>query len=183
MYRWIRTQHFKTIIFCFICVHKSWKYVLYSPGGGGGGTSIWGVHGGVPRVRVTFSRKNSEKGMSIFHKDSRKGYNICKKFHIGSVILMTQMTNQKKTELIDFFDLVWTKIHNFWKIFWKSKPFFPKAALKMILWRPPLGTKIPKRVQLFPQKFQKGSIWRFYSGTPPSENIMSSPPGCIHIKQ
>ena len=55
--------------------------------------------------------------MSIFHKDSGKGYNICKKFHIGSVILMTQMTNQKKTELIDFFDLVWTKIHNFWKTF------------------------------------------------------------------
>ena len=27
-------------------------------------------------------------------------YNICKKFQIGSVILMTQMTNQKKTELI-----------------------------------------------------------------------------------
>ena len=51
--------------------------------------------------------------MSIFHKNSGKGYNICKKFQTGSVILMTQMTNQKKTELIDFFDLVWTKIHNF----------------------------------------------------------------------
>ena len=62
--------------------------------------------------------------MSIFHKDFGKGYNICQKFHIGSVILMTQMTNQKKTELIDFFDLVWTKIHNFLKIFLKSKPFF-----------------------------------------------------------
>ena len=47
--------------------------------------------------------------MSIFHKNSGKGYNICKKFHIGSVILMRQMTNQKKTELIDFYDLVWTK--------------------------------------------------------------------------
>ena len=55
---------------------------------------------GVPRIRVIFSRKNSEKGMSIFHKNSGKGYNICKKFQIGSVILMTQMTNQKKTELI-----------------------------------------------------------------------------------
>ena len=63
----------------------------------------------MPRVRVIFSRKNSEKGMSIFHKNSGKGYNICKKFQIGSVILMTQMTNQKKTDLIDFFDLVWTK--------------------------------------------------------------------------
>ena len=77
--------------------------------------------------------------MSIFHKKSGRGYNICKKFQIGSVILMTQMTNQKKTELIDFFDLVWTKNPH-------------------VLWRPPLGTKIPKRVQLFRQKFQKGSI-------------------------
>ena len=42
--------------------------------------------------------------MSIFHKNSEKGYNIWKKFHIGSVILMAQMTNQKKTELIDYFD-------------------------------------------------------------------------------
>ena len=71
----------------------------------------------MPRVRVIFSRKNFEKGMSIFHKNSGKGYNICKKFQIGSVILMTEMANQKKAELIDFFDLVWTKIHNFWKIF------------------------------------------------------------------
>ena len=63
----------------------------------------------MPRVRVIFSRKNSEKGMSIFHKNSGKGYDICKKFQIGSVILMTQMTSQKKTELIDFFYLIWTK--------------------------------------------------------------------------
>ena len=71
----------------------------------------------MPRVRVIFSRKNSEKGMPIFHKNSGKGYNICKKFQIGSVILMTQMTDQKKTELIDFFDLVWTKNPQFWKNF------------------------------------------------------------------
>ena len=68
--------------------------------GPGGGTSICSVHGSVPRIRVIFSRKNSEKRMSIFHKNSGKGYNICKNFQIGSVILMTQMTNQKKTELI-----------------------------------------------------------------------------------
>ena len=36
--------------------------------GEGGGTSIRGVHGGVLQVRVIFSRKNSEKGMSIFTK-------------------------------------------------------------------------------------------------------------------
>ena len=96
--------------------------------------------------------------MSIFHKNSGKGYNICKKFQIGSVILMTQMTNQKKTELIDFFDLVWTKNPQFLKKFLKMEAIFPKTALKIILWRSPLGTKILKRVQLFRQKFQKGLI-------------------------
>ena len=41
--------------------------------------------------------------MLVFHKNSGK------KFQIVSVILMAQMTNQKKTELIDYFDIVWTK--------------------------------------------------------------------------
>ena len=91
--------------------------------------------------------------MSIFHKNSRKGYNICKKFQIGSVSLMTQMTNQKKTELIDFFDLVWTKNPQFLENFLKMEAIFPKTALKIVLWRPLIGTKIPKRVQLFRQKF------------------------------
>ena len=131
----------------------------------------------MPRIRVIFSRKNSEKGMSFFHKNSGKGYNICKKFQIGSVILMTKMTNQKKTELIDFFDLVWTKNPQFLENVLKMEAIFSKTALKIVFWRPPLGTKIPKGVQLFRQKFQKGSIERLYSGTPPSENIMSSPPG------
>ena len=95
---------------------------------------------------------------------------------------MTQMTNQKKTELIDFFDPVWTKNPQFLEDFLKMEAIFPKTALKIVLWRPPLGTKIPKRVQLFRQKFLKGSIWRLYSGTLPSENIMSPPPpGCKHV--
>ena len=68
--------------------------------------------------------------MSIFHRNSGKGYNICKKFQIESVILMTEMTNQKKTELIDFFDLVWTKIHNFWKIFENGSHFPQKQPSK-----------------------------------------------------
>ena len=85
----------------------------------------------MPRVRVVFSRKNSEKGMSIFHKNSGKGYNICKKFQIGSVILMAQITNQKKTELTDFFDLVWTKNPQFLEIFLKMEAiFFPKKPSK-----------------------------------------------------
>ena len=62
--------------------------------------------------------------MSIFHKNSEKGYNICKKFQIGSVILMTQMTNQKKTELIDFFDPVWTKNQQFLENFLKMEAIF-----------------------------------------------------------
>ena len=61
------------------------------------------------RIRVIFSRKNSEKGMSIFHKNSGKGYNIWTKFQVESVIVMAQIKNQKTTELIDYFDLVWTK--------------------------------------------------------------------------
>ena len=47
--------------------------------------------------------------MSIFHKNSGKGNDMGKKFQVGSVILMAQMTSQKETELIDYFHLVWTK--------------------------------------------------------------------------
>ena len=101
--------------------HSDW------PPGGGGGASIGGVHGGVPRFRVIFSRKKSEKGMSILHKNSGNGDNICKKFQIGSVILMTQMTNQKKTELIDFFDQVWTKNPQFLENFLKIEAIFPQS--------------------------------------------------------
>ena len=43
-----------------------------------------------------FQEKNYEKGMSIFHK-------------LGSVILMERMTKRMKTELTDYFHLVWTK--------------------------------------------------------------------------
>ena len=82
----------------------------------------------MPRVRVIFLRKNSKKGMPIFHKNSGKGYNICKKFQIGSVILMTQMTNQKKTELIDFFDPVWTKNPQFLENFLKMEAIFPENS-------------------------------------------------------
>ena len=62
------------------------RYTAKLGGGGGGETSIRGVRGGVPCFRVIFSRKNSEKCMSIFHKNSVKGYNIWRKFQTGSVI-------------------------------------------------------------------------------------------------
>ena len=38
------------------------------------------------------------------------------------------MTNQKKTELIDFFDIVWTKNPQFLEHFWKWKPFFSQNS-------------------------------------------------------
>ena len=113
----------------------------------------------MPRVRVTFSRKNSEKGMSIFDKNSGKGYNICKKFQIGSVILMTQITNQKKTELIDFFDLVWTKNPQFLDIFLKMEAIFSQNSpqnrtLETSIRHknsekgPTFSSKIPERVDI-----------------------------------
>ena len=95
--------------------------------------------------------------MSNFQKNSRKG---CNKFQIGSVILMTQMTDQKKTEFIDDFDLVWTKSSQFQEKFWKMEAIYPRTALKIVFWRPPLGAKIPKRVLLFHKKFQKESMKR-----------------------
>ena len=113
----------------------------------------------MPRVRVIFSRKNSEKGMSIFHKNSGKGYNICKKFQIGSVILMTQITNRKKTELIDFFDLIWTKNPQFLENFLKMEAIFSQSSpqnrtLKTSIRHnssekgPPFSSKTPERVDI-----------------------------------
>ena len=82
----------------------------------------------MPRILVIFSRKKNEKGMSIFQKISGKDYNICKKFQIRSVILMAQMTNQKKTELIDYFHLVWTKNPQFKKKFLKMAVIFSQNS-------------------------------------------------------
>ena len=41
---------------------------------------------------------------------------------------MTQMTNQKKTELIDFFDLVWTKNPQFFENVLKMKAIFSQNS-------------------------------------------------------
>ena len=71
--------------------------------------------------------KISEKSISIFHKNSGKGYNIWKKFQIGSVILMAQMTKQKKAQLIDYFGLVWTKNAQIWKI-WEMEAIFSQNS-------------------------------------------------------
>ena len=93
--------------------------------------------------------------MSIFHKNSGKGYNICKKFQIGSVILMTQMTNQKKTELIDFLDKNPQFFENFLKmeaIFSQNSP--QNRTLETSIRHknsekgPTFSSKIPERVDI-----------------------------------
>ena len=56
-----------------------------------------------------FQGKIPKRVGQFFRNIPGKGYNVWKKFQMGSVILMTQMANQKKTELIDDFNLVWTK--------------------------------------------------------------------------
>ena len=91
--------------------------------------------------------------MSIFQKNSGKDYNVRKKFQIGSVILMTQMTKQKNIKLIDGFDQVWIKIHNFRKTFEKWKPFFQKYPLKSYFVSYPnklyiVGKRIYRRVRI-----------------------------------
>ena len=88
-----------------------------------------------------------------------KGCNICKKFQIGSVILMTQMTNQKKTELTDFFDLVWTKNPQFLENFLKMEAIFSQNSPQNCTLEtsirhknpekgPTFSSKIPERVDI-----------------------------------
>ena len=92
--------------------------------------------------------------MSIFHKNSGKGYNICKKFQVGSVILMTQITKQQNTELIDLFDLVWTKNPQFLENFLKIEAIFSQNSPQ----NRSLETTIRHKNSVKGPKFQKGSI-------------------------
>ena len=55
---------------------------------------------GCATFRVIFSRKNSEKGMSIFHKNFGKDYNVWKKFQIKS-IMFDDTNNKPKEDRID----------------------------------------------------------------------------------
>ena len=107
----------------------------------------------------SYFQEKFRKGYVNFHKNSGTGYNICKKFQIGSVILMTQMTNQKKTELIDFFDLVWTKNPQFLENFLKMEAIFsqnsPQSRILETSIRhknsekgPTFSSKIPERVDI-----------------------------------
>ena len=65
-----------------------------------------------------FQEKIPKKGISIFHKNSERAIiTSVRNSRQGQLVFIAQMTNQKKTELIDYFHLVWTKIHNFRNIF------------------------------------------------------------------
>ena len=79
---------------------------------------------------------------------------------------MTQMTNQKKTELIDFFDLVWTKNPQFLENFLKMEAIFSQNSPQNRTLETSLGTKIPKRVQLFRQNSRKGRYRDFIVAHP-----------------
>ena len=106
-----------------------------------------------------FQEKIPKRVCQFSHKNSGKGYNICKKFQIGSVILMTQMTKQKKTKLINFFDLVWTKNPQFLENFLKMEAIFSQNSpenrtLETSIRHknsekgPTFSSKIPERVDI-----------------------------------
>ena len=54
-----------------------------------------------------FSRKNSEKSTVNFSQNFRKELQYLEEIPDGVSYLMAQIANQKKTKLIDYFDLVW----------------------------------------------------------------------------
>ena len=74
---------------------------------------------------------------------------------------MTQMTNQKKTELIDFFDLVWTKNPQFLEIFLKIEPIFSQNSPQNSTLETSIRHKNFERVQLFRQNSRKGQYRDF----------------------
>ena len=72
---------------------------------------------------------------------------------------MTQITNQKITELIDFFDLVWTKNPQFLESFLKMKAIFSQNSPQNRTLETPIrhknsekgptfSSKIPERVDI-----------------------------------
>ena len=63
---------------------------------------------GVCHELGSYFQEKIPKRVCQFSQKFRKGISG-KKFQTGSVILNAQMTNRKKAELIDYFDLVWTK--------------------------------------------------------------------------
>ena len=97
--------------------------------------------------------------MSIFHKIPERAIISVRNSSLGSVILMTQMTNQKKTELIDFLDLVWTKNPQFLENFLKMEAIFPQNSPQnrtletSIFYKnsekgPTFSSKFPERVDI-----------------------------------
>ena len=130
---------------------------------------------------MSIFHKNSEKGMLIFHKNSGKGNNTCKKFQIGSVILMAQMTNQKKTEFIDYFHLVWTKNPQFLEKFLKMEAIFsqnrPQNRILETSIRhknsrkgPRFSSKIPERVDIETIKWHT-PVRKYHESPPGGSNV------------
>ena len=69
---------------------------------------------------------------------------------------MTQITSQKKTKLIDDFDLVWTIKSQFYKTFWKMEALSPKAALNIRILETSIRHKNSENGPIFSSKIPEG---------------------------
>ena len=65
------------------------KTAIVTPPGGGGGLLYEEYKGVFHELGSYFQEKSPKRVCQFFIKIPEKGYNICKKFQIGSVILMT----------------------------------------------------------------------------------------------
>ena len=95
------------------------------------------------------------------------------------------MTNQKKTELIDFFDLAWTKNPQFLENFLKMEAIFSQNSPQNCILETSIRHKNSEKGPTFSSKIpQRVDIETVIVAHPPSENIMSSPPppGCTHTQ-
>ena len=92
--------------------------------------------------------------MSIFHKNSGKGYNICRKFQIGKNI-----TNLRAVHRLFLWPSLDKKIHNFWNIVLKMEAIFSQNSpqnrtLETSIRHknsekgPTFSSKIPERVDI-----------------------------------
>ena len=126
-----------------------------------------------------FQEKIPKRVCQCFTKiPERAIYNTCKKLQIGPVILMAQMTNQMKTELIDHFHLVWTKKSTILENFSKMEDiFFQNSPQNRILETsirhknsekgPTFSSKIPERVNK--RTIQSHTPVRKYHEFPPGK--------------
>ena len=108
---------------------KAYQHHSKNPEGGGGERPYEEHMGVCHELGSHFQEKIPKRACQFLTQIPRKGYNICKNFQIGSAILIAQMTNQMKTKLTDYFDLVpGLKIYNFRKIFENGSRFFSQNS-------------------------------------------------------